>query len=1350
MTLMPEELALMNSTRRIQLTILLLVALLFPLSAQATPAPQGHIQPTANHLSRTAIPNARPEGLIDEGLRGRSGPLGVVIELQDTPSALVFARAQRRGSSLQATQTAQLQLAQVERAQQSVLAPLSQLGAQVIYRTQRVYNGIAAHVDASKLEQIARLPGVKAIHPLVRHYPSLSSSVPLIGAPQLWAGSGLPATLTGVGIKVAVIDTGIDYIHAGFGGSGLQADYDRNDTTSIGDSPALFPTARVVAGYDFAGDDYNGNNTPQPDPDPMDCNGHGSHVAGIAVGNGVTDTGAAYTGPYNATTHQNVNFRIGPGVAPQASLIGLRVFGCDGSTELVNQAIEWAVDPNGDGNFADRVDVINMSLGSDFGHETDATSVAADNAVEAGVIVVTSAGNDGDSTFITGSPGTSPRVISVASSVDAADVIDGFRENAPTPTTWPASFSVAYDWAGMAAPVTADLVYPPDQRSACAAFSSANQALIAGKIVLVDWTEGECGSVARGANLVAAGAVGAILADNSDVFDLFITGSAAIPMVSAPKSVGDALKAKLPGTVNISLSNQYTASVPYDDPQQVDTLSSFSSRGPRRDGSVLKPDVSAPGQGIFSVATGTGSSGTSISGTSMAAPHIAGSMALLRQLHPTWSIEELKALVMNTAVTNLRAGLDPGATLLAPMRVGAGRADLPRAAASDVVAYAQGDDGLVSVSFGSVEVLGTTTLTRTIQVVNKGASPATYNLAYVPATTIPGVTYALSAPSVTVGAGATATVDVTMSANGTQMKHVIDPTLSTTQAFGTGQLGRPWLSEASGYLALTEAGLAAPTFAAWINGSQENPPADSDVTATATFTYNSATGQIDYAVTFASPITLTAAHFHSGAAGQNGPVRIPIATGDNTFGPGDPLAGSAALPAADLPALLRGGLYVNFHTAAYPGGEIRGQVVPSLDDTALRLPVYANARPASAMSATGTIDLSDTATTTATLALAGSGVNTGLNYPQDIISLVSAFELQHSSPNEAASGLLTDEADLAYVGVASDVASTSTFTETMLSFGLATHGDWSSPNQVEFDIYIDTNRDGTDDFVLFNSNGGWMTGNDQNDLLLTFLLNLETNDLLVQNYINSFSPSDYDTAVFNTNVLVLPVYAADLGLTAASSRFNYRVESFGLDATTNEPTVGGAISGRVDQTGTLTYDAANPGIDTSGGFAGAPTYDDLPGGEIPLAYNRAAFEASRSQGVLLLHHMNRRGERAEVLLSQPALNVIGSSTGKPGSYFNLEGRGFAPQEAVAIAVDGRTVATYTANAEGRVPFVLFFSSVAPLRSYTITATSVAQPAQSAQAELTIDSAATLLPRPGDSALPVANVLPTLYLPLVRR
>src|SRR6185369_5425998 len=108
--------------------------------------------------------------------------------------------------------------------------------------------------------------------------------------------------------------------------------------------------------------------------------------------------------------------RIGPGVAPQASLYSIRVFGCTGGTGLTVQAIDWAMDPNGDNDLSDHLDVINMSLGSNFGSLSNTSSIAADTAAAAGVIVVTSAGNAGDTYFVGGSPGAGNRVISTAAS----------------------------------------------------------------------------------------------------------------------------------------------------------------------------------------------------------------------------------------------------------------------------------------------------------------------------------------------------------------------------------------------------------------------------------------------------------------------------------------------------------------------------------------------------------------------------------------------------------------------------------------------------------------------------------------------------------------------------------------------------------------------------------------------------------------------------------------------------------------------------------------------------------------------------------------------------------------------
>ena len=116
--------------------------------------------------------------------------------------------------------------------------------------------------------------------------------------------------------------------------------------------------------------------------------------------------GSTYTGPYNATTISGNSWTIGPGVAPKADIYGVRVFGCEGSTDVTVDAIEWAVDND--------MDVINMSLGSSFGTADDPSAVASTNAAKAGVIVVTSAGNSGPNQYITGSPGTADGALSTA------------------------------------------------------------------------------------------------------------------------------------------------------------------------------------------------------------------------------------------------------------------------------------------------------------------------------------------------------------------------------------------------------------------------------------------------------------------------------------------------------------------------------------------------------------------------------------------------------------------------------------------------------------------------------------------------------------------------------------------------------------------------------------------------------------------------------------------------------------------------------------------------------------------------------------------------------------------------
>ena len=745
-----------------------------------------------------------------------------MVELNAPPTTQVYANA-LAANALQAdaVASAKIQLQAIEAAQQQVEAALTDqaIGAQVIYRAQRVFNGIAVIVDPAKKEAIARIPGVKAIHPIISKQMDNASSVPLINAPEVWE-TGLQ--FRGEGVTIGVIDSGIDYLHTDFGGPGTAQAYTDNDTTVIGDVPN-FPGNKVVGGYDFVGDDYNADPNdlayqpdPHPDPDPSDCLsdsttvGHGTHVSGTAAGYGVNADGTTYNGAYNSSVDYTT-LRVGPGVAPLARLVGLRVFGCQGSTDVVTDAIDWAVDPNNDGDFSDHLDVINMSLGSPFGSPDDPDVIASNNAALAGVIVITSAGNETDTYYVNGSPGIATRAISTAASMDALDVMDGFDVNSPGTIdgTYGSSNAVAYDWANDPN-ATGDLKYPDTNRGGCAAFPANT---FDNKIALLDWTHvgsaNECGSVARTANAVAAGAKGVLIAYDLPYLDITITGSDVVPSTITTKATGDLIKAELAnGPVNVTITDAHNSSVQVFTNSVVDNIASFSSRGPSRNGSALKPDITAPGMTTFSALNQSGNQGQTLSGTSMASPHVAGVMALLRQVHPTWTVEELKALVMNTAAHDIFNGPNKTGDKYGVGRVGAGRVDALLASQSKVIAYVAdaADAGAVSVSFGAPEILASgtpPTLTKSVKVVNKGNTAVTYNLAYDAIVDMPGVTLTFSAPSVTVPAhtGSTdgvATFTVTMHFDPTPMKHTHDVTLSEEQTDF-----RPWLSEENGYLTLT-------------------------------------------------------------------------------------------------------------------------------------------------------------------------------------------------------------------------------------------------------------------------------------------------------------------------------------------------------------------------------------------------------------------------------------------------------------------------------------------------------------------------------------------------------------------
>jgi len=1014
--------------------------------------------------------------------------ISVVIELQSPPaveSYLAALSAKSTASGLRAAVTAaRNQLAVVEAEQQSVVARVNAIPSSVVlFRLQRLFNGIAVDVDASQLEAIRRLPGVKSVQPLPIAQRANTSSVPLIGGPDVWRALA-PNGATGKNVKVGVVDTGLDYIHKDFGGNG---DYTGKTFTG-----STFPTTdKVPGGTDLAGDAYDAGSsdaatrTPHPDGDPMDCEGHGSHVAGTIGGLGVKKDGTTYGGPYNVVFDPSI-FSIGPGVAPEAKLFPIRIFGCTGSTGLIAPALEWALDPNKDGDFADHMDVVNMSLGSSFGSKSNVNTIAADNLAKVGCVVVASAGNDGDVYYVVSQPSTGDHVISVAASVDALEPADGMQITAPAAiaSTYTAHHSVNFDWFNKP-PVSGTVARPATVLSGCSAFPASDKTLITGKIALLDWTDNDCGSATRVGNANTAGAIGVILRHTRDDLDIAIAGATTIPSTLVQKSTGDLILARLgSSTVTAAFNADEIGAMPILTAANVDLLSSFSSRGPRLEDNALKPEITAPGQSIWSVRAKSGFRGTSMSGTSMAAPHVTGSMALLKQLHPDWSADELRALAMSTASHDLFTGTSRSGNRYGVGRVGAGRIDVASASRTNTILTVSGEaPGVIGASFGAPDVSSTFSATKSVVILNKGSGTVTtYRVTYDPAVSQPGVTFTVP-DSVTVPANGSATFTLRMDANAAQMRHHRDASLTATQLNTT----RSWISEASGWVTLT-------------------------------------------------------------ASGQE----------------------------------------------------------------TLRLPVFAAPRVASAMSTTNTTF--PDATGTFQMALKGTSLNTG-NGTDDENAAVAAFELSNvGTRNPTLAGQLNIE----YTGIGSNFATTKSVPNSTIYFAIATFGPWTSPVQTPLRIDIDTNGDGVDDFRVTTTDLGTFQATSFTDVFVTQLCTVAgTNCKAIARDVAD--PAVADMVLFNTNVMVLPVSAADLGLSATKSSISYRVR------------IGSSVTTPIDAVPRQTYDVAKPGMSFSAARTAAFGFADNPQNTIAVAYDKTAFTAAKSRGILLLHFHNENGKHEEVL-----------------------------------------------------------------------------------------------------------------------
>lgn len=617
------------------------------------------------------VPNgAHPSTAAITSQSSGSEAIGFLIELKAPAAAQVYAEGLNAKRDVQAAVAATREhLDRVEAAQEAFVRAVAQRfpEVRVLYRIARALNGVAVLATPSQAAELGRFPETLRVHLLPVLYPNLTTSVPFLDVPIAWDDEA--TGLTGKGVRIGIIDTGIDYIHRDFGGPGDFDSYQMNNRVVIGDVP--FPTEKVAGGYDFAGEYYNPEDPlyviPDPDRDPMDTRGHGTHVASIAAGYGVTIQPTRRHGPYTSNTNFS-RYRLGPGVAPEAELYALKVFGDRGGTLLVPEAIDWAIDPDGDGDFSDHLDVINLSLGAPYAVLPDVMAAACDSAAQAGVVVCVSAGNNGDVFFVLDTPGGSARAICVAASEDSDPTFEG-------------------------------------------------------------------------------------------------TGSPLIP----------------------------------------DSIAWFSSRGPvpEHGGILLKPDLCAPGVGITAaraLATNEVTLSVAFNGTSMAAPHVAGVVALLREQHLDWTVAELKALVMNTARTDVYNG-DPVETpLVGPSRIGAGRVDAAAAATSDVIVFNAERPEVVSLTFQTKEVLDAAHETLTCRVVNKGAAPARFTIGLEPVTVAPGVSFRLGDTDTgLIAPGGSFVFPVTLEATASAMKHVRSADVAATQ------IGNPrqWMTEASGYVVLT-------------------------------------------------------------------------------------------------------------------------------------------------------------------------------------------------------------------------------------------------------------------------------------------------------------------------------------------------------------------------------------------------------------------------------------------------------------------------------------------------------------------------------------------------------------------
>src|SRR5438132_7003300 len=564
-------------------------------------------------------------------------------------------------------------------------------------------NAVAVQLNGTPLATLAAAPMVQSAEYNALYHPNLSESYKIINASDAWTAAGGRAN-AGAGIKIADIDTGIDNNHPFFDPTGFNfpteggpwPKCDAADSASHHqDQDCNYTSAKVIVAKVFF------NKAKQQGLDAQAIQDHGTHTAGIAAG--VTGKTAVVNG---------VSIDDMSGIAPGAWLGNYNVFPGDllsaRSEDLLN-AVDAAI--------ADGMDVINFSIGGLRPNSAgrDVLTVGMDNAVDAGLVISVAAGNSGPGAGTLESPGRAPKVIAVGASTNQHFV--------GQPFTYPASGGTTIGAAvGEFPPLpTASYDLFDTHSTACTSVDPG----ASGKLAIVD--RGACTFSTKVRNAIAAGALGVVVINNvaGDPIGMAKDGLGGddLPAVMISKNDGAALRAANPDDASADATLQEFVTT-----GNQDILAGFSSQGPTTPDMLIKPDLTSVGVNVLSSipcvgkgpdCPGDGSGWAFFQGTSMSTPHIAGSAAVLLELHPDWSPAEIKSALVNRADLVIKDAIT-GLHDVGPRAQGAGRENL--SVAADATTWLDP----VSASFGKVAVGHPTSLNITLS--NPTASPETFTV----------------------------------------------------------------------------------------------------------------------------------------------------------------------------------------------------------------------------------------------------------------------------------------------------------------------------------------------------------------------------------------------------------------------------------------------------------------------------------------------------------------------------------------------------------------------------------------------------------------------------------------------